>query len=117
MTQRMGFSLSPKLIFFGLIAVAVAFEIVADVLFRKWAIENKTMVLAVGLILYFIGTLFWAFSLKHETLSKSIVVFTLLNLIVGVVVGLLYFKEELTILQKAGIGLGIVSVALIELEG
>lgn len=108
---------SPKWIFFGLIAVAVAFEIVADVLFRKWASENKLVLLAAGLGLYFIGTLFWAFSLKHETLSKSIVVFTLFNLIAGVAIGLIYFKEELTILQKAGIGFGFLSVALIELEG
>jgi drug/metabolite transporter (DMT)-like permease len=113
----MSFTLSPKWIFFGLIVVAVALEVAADVLFRKWSIENKALLLGAGLILYFIGTLFWAFSLKHETLSKSIVVFTLLNLIAGVAVGLLYFKEELSLFQKAGIGIGFLSVALIEWEG
>lgn len=111
-----GMELSPKWIFFGLIAIAVAFEIVADVLFRKWAIENRVLLLGVGLALYFIGTLFWAFSLKYEVLSKSIVIFTLINLIVGVGVGLFYFKEELSLVQKFGVGFGMVSVALIEWE-
>ena len=107
-------ALPSKWIFFGLVIVAVAFELIADLLFKKWAEENKLLLLGIGLALYLVGTLFWAYSLRDEQLSKAIVVFTLMNLIGGVLIGVLYFHEELTLLQKTGIGMGIVSVLLIE---
>jgi len=69
-----------KYIFLGLIALAVALEIIADILFKKWAIENKNILFIIGLIIYFIGTIFWAVSLKYEFLSKAVSIFTILNL-------------------------------------
>jgi len=104
-----------KFIFFGLIILAVAFEIIGDILFKKWSIENKSILLYIGLLIYFIGTIFWAFSLKYEYLSTAISVFMIINLVVIVLVGVLYFKEDLSLINKFGIGLGILSVILIEI--
>lgn len=98
-----------------LIALAVLLEVIGDVFFKKWALENKNQLLILGLIIYFIGTFFWAISLKYEFLSKAISVFTILNLIIIVLVGLIYFKEGLSLINKIGIGLGILSVILIEI--
>jgi len=67
------------------------------------------------LAVYFIGTIFWAFSLRYDYLSKAISVFTILNLIVVVLVGVLYFNEQLSFVNKIGIVLGIASILLIEL--
>ncbi len=103
-----------KLIFFGLIGLAVMLEVAGDIFFKKWAINNKNVLLVLGLLIYFTGTIFWAVSLKYEYLSKAISVFTVLNLIVVVLVGVIYFKEDLSLINKIGIGLGILSVALIE---
>jgi len=66
-------------------------------------------------LIYFIGSVFWAISLKYEYLSKAISVFAVLNLIIVVLVGVLYFKEDLSLINKIGIGLGILSVILIEI--
>lgn len=107
--------LSPKQAFVVLIAVAVVFEIVADVLLKRWSIENRWPVLAGGLLLYFIGTVFWAYSLRYEQLSRAIVIFTVVNLVVISLVGVLLFDEKLSLWNKAGIGLGVVSVLLLEL--
>jgi multidrug transporter EmrE-like cation transporter len=104
-----------KLIFFGLILTATLFEVVGDIFFKKWTIDNNNLILIVGFVIYFVGTIFWAFSLKYEYLSKSISVLTILNLIAVALVGVLYFKEDLTLVNKIGIILGILSVALIEL--
>ena len=101
--------------FLTLIALAVAFEVVADVLFKKWAMENRGQLLAIGLALYFIGTVFWATSLRHDLLSRAVTVFTVANLIAVVLAGVLIFGEELTTLQRIGIGLGVLSVLLLEL--
>jgi multidrug transporter EmrE-like cation transporter len=104
-----------KFLFFGLILTATLFEVVGDVFFKKWTIDNNNLVLIAGFVIYFIGTVFWAFSLKYEYLSKSISVLTVLNLIAVALVGVLYFKEDLTLINKIGIILGVVSVILIEI--
>lgn len=107
--------MNPKLLFFGLIIVAVILEIAADIMFKKWAIDNKSYVLAVGLFVYCIGTILWAFSLRYEHLSTAISIFTIVNLIVIVLVGMLYFKEDLSLINKIGIGVGVLAVILLEL--
>ncbi len=104
-----------KWFFFGLIGIAVALEVVADIFFKKWALENRNMLLFIGLVFYFVGTVFWAFSLRLEFLSKAISIFTVLNLIMVVLVGVLVFKEDLSLINKIGIGLGVVSVILMEM--
>ncbi len=101
--------------FFGLIASAVLFEVFADVLFKYWSLNSKNAFLWGGVALYAVATVIWAFSLKHEYLSKAITIFTILNLIVVVLVGLFLFKEDLSLINKLGILLGIVSVILIQL--
>jgi multidrug transporter EmrE-like cation transporter len=103
-----------KSIFFGLIALAVALEVVGDIFFKKWSIDNKNILLYVGLLIYFVGTIFWAISLKYEPMSKAISVFTILNLVIIVFVGVIYFKENLSPINKVGIVLGILSIILIE---
>jgi undecaprenyl phosphate-alpha-L-ara4N flippase subunit ArnE len=104
-----------KYLFFGLILIAVAFEVAGDVLFKKWAIESRNILLVFGLLIYFAGTVFWAISLKYEYLSKAITMFTVINLVVVVLVGAILFKENLTLMHKLGMGLGVVSVVLMEL--
>ena len=104
-----------RLSFFGLIILAVVLEVIGDTLFKKWSIDNRNILLYVGLLIYFLGSVFWAASLKYEYLSKAVSIFTVLNLIVVVLVGALYFREDLSLVNKIGIGLGILSVILIEL--
>ncbi len=111
----MGSEIALKFIFFGLIALAVALEVVGDVLFKKWAMQSKNILLYGGLLIYFVGTIVWAISLKYEYLSKAISIFTVLNLVIVVLVGVLYFNEDLSLINKVGIGLGILSVILIEI--
>jgi multidrug transporter EmrE-like cation transporter len=107
--------INPKLVFFGLTFVAVALEVVGDVFLKKWAIQSKDILLWLGLLIYMVGSIFWIISLKFETLSKAISIFTILNLIVVVLVGVMYFKEDLSVTNKIGIALGVLSILLIEL--
>lgn len=104
-----------KLTFWLLVFVAVMFEVIADILFKKWSMDNKNILLAVGLIIYIVGTIFWAVSLKYEYLSKAIAVFSILNLIILVLAGIILFKENLSLVNKIGIILGILSIILIEI--
>ena len=98
-----------------MVILAVALEVAGDIFFKKWAIESKGVLLYIGLLIYFIGTIFWAISLRYEYFSKAISVFTVLNLVIVSVVGILYFKEDLSLINKIGIGFGILSIVLIEI--
>ena len=104
-----------RLIFLILLFIAVILEVFSDILFKKWSLGSKNSLLIIGLIIYMIGTGFWAVSLKYEFLSKAISVFAVLNLIVLVLVGVVLFKEDLSFINKIGIGLGVLSVILIEI--
>lgn len=68
-----------------------------------------------GLAVYFAGSVFWAYSLWYESLSRAIIVFTLGNLIIAVLLGLVLFNESLTPRQIAGVGLAVLAIMLIEL--
>ncbi len=103
-----------KYVFLILIALAAAGEAFGDVILKKWAIEGKLAVFVFGIAVYFIATVIWAFSLKYEFLSKAISVITVLNMLIVVLVGVLYFKEDLSAINKIGIALGVLSVVLIE---
>ena len=104
-----------KLVFLALILAVVAFEVAGDILFKKWAMENQNSFLIIGLVVYFIGTIFWALSLKYEGLAKAISVVTVLNLVIVALVGIIVFKEDLSLINKIGIGLGVASVILVEI--
>ncbi|MEK6863891.1 MAG: EamA family transporter [Nanoarchaeota archaeon] len=104
-----------KATFFILIAATVILEVIADVLFKKWTIGSRNLYLGIGLFIYFAGTVFWAFSLKYEFLSKAISVFSILNLVIIVLVGVFMFNEHLSLINKIGIALGVLSVIFIEI--
>ena len=101
--------------FFILIIFAVSFEVLADILFKYWALSTRSIFLWGGVGLYMIGTVIWAYSLKFEYLSKAIIIFAVVNIIVVVLAGVFIFSEDLSLLNKIGILFGIISVILIQI--
>jgi len=102
-------------LFLSLVGGAVVLEVIADVLFKRWSLEGRSILLALGLALYFAGTVVWAYSLKYEYLSKAITVFTVLNLVLVILAGVLLFDEQLSTINKVGVALGVLSVVLVQL--
>jgi drug/metabolite transporter (DMT)-like permease len=110
--------MSPKivtLVFLAFVTVAALVESFADALFEKWSLVGKGYLLVAGLVIYAVSSAFWAYSLKYQTLSKGIVMFNVVNILLGVLIGVLYFKEVLTGTNIAGIALGIASVILLSI--
>ena len=104
-----------KAMFIGIMLLAVLLEVTGDLFFKKWALNENFEHLHIGLFLYFLGSVFWAMSLRYETLSRAIFVFVILMLIAGTLVGVFYFNETLSTANKFGILLGLLSLILIEL--
>jgi len=103
-----------KITFIILVFLAALFEAAGDIILKKWALDNKQIFFVLGLMVYFAATVIWAFSLKYEFLSKAISVVTVLNLIIVVLAGVIFFKEDLSLINKMGIILGIASVILVQ---
>lgn len=102
-------SLSLVLIFIG-----VVLEVVGDIYIKKWTIEKQNLLLVLGVVLYFVGSIFWIMCLKYEYLFRAISIFTILNLIIIVLAGIVIFNEHLTTANKIGVALGILSIILLE---
>ncbi|MEI7480104.1 MAG: SMR family transporter [bacterium] len=102
--------------YFIYLVTAVAFlEVIGDILFKEWSIHNKNYMLVLGILAYTAATLFWAFSLKYQSLSKAMVIFAVLTLIVGILVGVFFYKEELSALNIVGIVIGLTSIIFLEM--
>lgn len=102
--------------FHALLLCAVVLESSADVLFRKYgmAAQTNTLLFAGALAIYVIGGACWGLSLQYREVSRGIMVFAMLNIMVVTVAGVLLFDEQLTLTNKLGILAGLGSVALIE---
>jgi len=103
-----------KIIALVLILLAVILEAIADISFKQWSLTKNNTLVVIGFVVYMIGTVFWILSLRYESLAKAISLFTVLNLIVIVIIGMLLFKEHLSLVNKLGVALGIISIILLE---
>lgn len=106
--------MSPKVIFIILSLIAVLLEATADVFMKKWSLGNPAKFAVIGLAIYFISSLFWMWGLKYETLSKAVVLFTILNIVIVVIAGTIFFNETLTLRTKVGIIVALVAIVLLE---
>lgn len=92
--------------FWLLITLGSLLEVVGDLFFRK-------QTYFIGSLFYGIGTIFWALSLRYETLSKAIILFSVCNVLVVAFAGLLIFKENLSLTQWVGVSLGLGCLAIL----
>jgi predicted membrane channel-forming protein YqfA (hemolysin III family) len=54
-------AMNQSMLFLGLLLLAVILESIADVSFKFSHLENKSLYLWAGVVLYTIGTIIWAF--------------------------------------------------------
>lgn len=106
---------SKKIIALVLVVIATLIEVTADIYFKKWSQDGKISLIAIGLFLYLVGSGFWAYSLKFDSLSKIGTIFTVLNLALIILSGVFLFKESLSPINKIGIGFGLIAIILMEM--
>ena len=105
--------LERKIAVYAMLLIAVTFEVLGDLLFRKWGIEQRWPVFAASLIIYNLGAIAWGISLRFMQVSTGIIVLGILNVVFVVIGGAVIFKERITPLQTLGIALGLVSLILV----
>lgn len=96
------------------LGLLIFFEFIADVFAKEWSVR-KGIFLAVGaLVSYLVANTFWLFALKNGSgLARGAVLFSVGSGLVALVLGIVFYKEELTRLQMIGLFLGLISLACI----
>lgn len=88
---------------------------VGDVVMKKWVNQSGWHLYFAGLMIYFVGLNFLAYSFKYKNIGVASLIFVLFNIVTLCFVSWVYFKETLSLLQILGIVIGLISVVILEL--
>jgi drug/metabolite transporter (DMT)-like permease len=94
--------------------ITLIFDILGDFMAKKWGMENKAIFLYLLIFFYSVSGVLWGLSLRYGELSKGTMIINLLNVFIMIIIGVVVFKEDLTLPNKIGIALGLVSIYLIQ---
>ena len=94
------------------LTISLIFEVVADYFFKIWSMNNRSWQIASGLVCYGLATLFFAFSIRDESLTKMVCWFTIFNCLAASAIGI-YFGEPFTARIGAGLTLGAMAIWLL----
>ncbi|GCE06277.1 SMR family transporter [Dictyobacter aurantiacus] len=105
----------PKWLYFLLILVA--FELVADILAKQFAISGKFVFAILSIVGFIAANAAWLISLRTGAeLGKGAVLFSVLSAIGAVIVAVLLYHEKVTSYQLIGLVLGIAAIAFLSIE-
>ena len=96
------------------IFIGAIIEALADIFFKIWNDKGDIYLIIIGTVLYLIGTGFWVISLRYESFTKSGTIFLLLNVILLSLIGSFLFKDNISLINRIGIAIGIVSIIMID---
>jgi multidrug transporter EmrE-like cation transporter len=86
-----------------------------DLLLGHWARTSNWIFLVIGLIFNVIGILFYANTLTLRSVGIATAIFLAINITAVSITGMIFFREDVSILQFVGIGLIVLAIVLIEI--
>ncbi len=96
------------------LAILIFFELVADVLAKIWSIKSIWWYGAGALLAYLLANTFWLFALKQGAgLGRGAVIFSVVSAVLAVLIGVWWYKEEVSMSQMIGMGLGVLALVFI----
>lgn len=104
-----------KIVYWGLMIVGALLEILGDVLFKKWTNGGDLKYMIFGFASYIVGSVMWMASLKYADLSRAIVVFSCLNVILAAICGVTMLGEESSKTLWIGVLLCVLGIVLVEI--
>ncbi|MBW3021133.1 EamA family transporter [Candidatus Woesearchaeota archaeon] len=88
---------------------------VGDVLLCNWVRQNNNLFLFLGLLFNVIGILFYAQTLRFESIGVATSIFLAINIVAVTLAGLVLFGERISWSQGSGILMVIISIILMEI--
>ena len=102
------------ILFWIFIVLGTFLESVGDVSFRYATVFNKELYRWLGYIVYILGSAAWAISLKYHELTKGLIVFIGVNVLMVAIASRYMFAEHLSVNQIIGILLVLLGIFFVE---
>jgi multidrug transporter EmrE-like cation transporter len=99
------------LIFFGGVTLTIG-----DLVMKKWVDNGSIFVYIVGLLAYMIGMVFLSQSFRFKNIAIASLMLVIFNIVTLLIVSWLFYNEKLSVIQMVGLGLGMLSIVILELE-
>ena len=97
-----------------LLGLVIIFEIAADILSKEWSLNPRFYFLIGGISFYLLANIAWLFSLRYGSgLARGVSIFSVACAVLAIVIGVVFYKEEISRLQLVGMVLGVFSLILI----
>ena len=95
------------------IALLIVFEAFADIFAKEWQLHGAHWRWIGALACYLIANTFWLFALKNGSgLARGGLIFAVSCALMAIVIGLWFYREDVTRLQAFGMVLGVLSLCL-----
>ena len=100
------------------LVILIFFEAIADILAKEWSLGNKSFFYAgLALAAYLLANSSWLVALKYGSgLARGAIIFSVVSAILASIIGLIFYKEQLTPIQMAGVFFGLFSIFLLVWE-
>ena len=96
------------------LALLIILEGVADIFSKEWSLRSFPHLAILALTSYLVANVFWLLALKNGSgLGRGSVIFSVASAILGVVVGYVFYGEQITNLEFLGSALGLCALILI----
>lgn len=96
------------------LSLLIIFECIADIFAKNWSLKGGWLLVFLALLSYVIANTFWLFALKNGSgLGKGAIIFSIATAVVAIIIGVLFYKEDVSRLQMVGIFLGLLSLVFI----
>lgn len=97
------------------LAILIFFEMVADVFAKEWSLGQRSIVYAgFALLAYMLANTSWLIALKYGSgLARGAILFSVASAILATIIGLVFYKEQLSVMQVIGVIFGVFSILLI----
>jgi drug/metabolite transporter (DMT)-like permease len=96
------------------LAAMTVFNVVADILAKEWSVRPRVLTLVASFAAYSLAAAAWFLCLRSGSgLARGISIVAVTTAIIAVLVGVFFYKEEVSMPQAAGMVLGGLSLILI----
>lgn len=91
----------------------VLVEVVGALVLLQAARSSKVLWVVLGAVLYASSAILWVQALRQMELYRGLILFTVLNVLIGVLAAILFFDEQPDLQGILGVVLGLLSVLLL----
>lgn len=96
-----------------LLIISAAGVITGDFFAKYWSLHQRAIFYVIAIIGYLCSSIFYIPTLLRQGLVVTSIIWSLISIIGFLFIGLVIFKETLTVMQAVGVGFGVLSLVIL----